>query len=92
LNRVAKVIWQPQAISDIRHIARYINDHDPRAARDISARLFDLGESLATFPRRGRPKGGEREMTSVPPYILRYVVRNDAVFILSIRHGARNAD
>ena len=31
-------------------------------------------------------------MTNVPPYVLRYVVEDDTVFILSIRHGARNTD
>ena len=89
---MAKVIWQQQAIADIRTIARYINDHDPRAARDVSTRLFNLGESLAAFPQRGRPRGYHREMTNVPPYVLRYVVEDDTVFILSIRHGARNTD
>ena len=89
MNRVAEVVWRSQAVNDIRAIARYINDHDPRAASDISSRLLDLGESLASFPRRGRPRGDEREMTSVPPYILRYRVEGDTVFI---RHGARNTD
>ncbi|MEI5686371.1 MULTISPECIES: type II toxin-antitoxin system RelE/ParE family toxin [Sphingomonas] len=58
----------------------------------MAARLLDLGNSLAIFPRRGRPKDGIREMTSVPPYILRYSVADETVFILSVRHGARLLD
>ncbi len=87
---MAEVIWQQQAIDDIRHIARYINDHDPRAAVDMAAKLFALGESLATFPGRGRPRGDAREMTNLPPYILRYSLDAATVTILSVRHGARN--
>jgi toxin ParE1/3/4 len=89
---MANVVWGSGAIDDIRGIIRYINDHDPIAAQDIAIRLFNLGDSLATFPRRGRPKGGIREMTSVPPYILRYAVEGDTVFILSVHHGARHLD
>ena len=33
-----------------------------------------------------------REMTIVWPYILRYRVSGDKVFILRIRHGAQNDD
>ena len=87
---MAEVIWRQQAIDDIRNIARYINAHDPRAANSVAAKLFALGESLAAFPRRGRPSGEGREMTNVPPYILRYSVEGERVLILSIHHGARN--
>jgi toxin ParE1/3/4 len=89
---MANVVWGSDAIDDIRGIIRYINDHDPSAAQDIAARLFNLGDSLAIFPRRGRPKGGIREMTSVPPYILRYAIEDDSVFILSVHHGARHME
>ena len=86
---MANVVWRPEAVDDIRGIARYIHQFDPVAAQDVAARLFDLGNSLALFPRRGRPKNGIREMTSVPPYVLRYSVADETVFILSVRHGAR---
>lgn len=89
---MARVVWRPQAVDDIRGIIRYIAQHNPAAARDIAARLFTLGHSLKDFPRRGRLAGNCRELTTVPPYILRYTVEGDTVFILSVRHGARNPD
>ena len=56
-------------------------------------RLIALADSLAEFSERGREAGdGRREMTIVPPYILRYRVEKDRVVILRIRHGAREED
>jgi toxin ParE1/3/4 len=49
-----------------------------------------VAESLTEFPDRGRDAGeGMREMTVVRPYVIRYRVAEDAVFILRIRHSAR---
>ena len=68
----------------------YLERFDPIAATQVGGRLFALGESLSTFPNRGRPAGDrERELVTVPPYILRYAVRAEVVTILDIRHGAR---
>ncbi|MBN2973647.1 type II toxin-antitoxin system RelE/ParE family toxin [Roseomonas aeriglobus] len=64
-------------------------DHDPAAASAIVGRLLALGYSLEHFPSRGRPSGRCRELTTVPPYVLRYSVADDLVRILSIRHGRR---
>jgi toxin ParE1/3/4 len=90
---MAEVVWDAKATEELRQIIRYINQFDPTAADGIGMRLFDLGNSLADFPDRGRRGGDDiREMTNVPPYILRYEMRGDRVTIVSIRHGARKAD
>lgn len=90
---MADVVWDAQATEQLRQIILYIDQFDPAAADGIGLRLFDLGNSLANFPNRGRPIGeNAREMTNVPPYILRYQVQGDSVTILSIRHGARQTD
>ena len=90
---MAKVVWPSAATDHIDHITAHIARFDPMAAEEIRDRLFALGNSLIDFPNRGRPaSGGTRELTAVPPYILRYEVENDRVIILSIRHGARNPD
>ena len=44
---MAKVLWPEQAIDDLDQIIQYIQQFDPAAARDIRAKLFQLGESLA---------------------------------------------
>lgn len=62
-------------------------------ARRLADKLITLADSLAEFSERGRDAGGGmREMTIVWPYILRYRVEGDTVFILRIRHGARGED
>jgi plasmid stabilization system protein ParE len=59
----------------------------------LAERLLALGDSLTDFPKRGRDVGeGKREMTIVWPYILRYRVEEETVFILRIRHGAQRED
>ncbi len=90
---MGKVIWPSAATDHLDQITAYIAQFDPIAARAIRDRLFGSGNSLTDFPGRGRPaSGGTRELSSVPPYILRYEIENDTVTILSIRHGARSPD
>ncbi|MBX9816109.1 MAG: hypothetical protein A4S12_10265 [Proteobacteria bacterium SG_bin5] len=87
---MAEVVWLNQAIEQLDQIASYIALFDPAAAGRISTRLVELGQSLETFPNRGRPaSNGTRELVSVRPYILRYEVQGDTVIILSVRHAAR---
>lgn len=90
---MAKVVWDGNAIADLNRTIAYIEQFNAGAADQMASRLFALGESLTDFPRRGRPVRDDlREMTTVPPYILRYVVQGDIVTIVSIHHGARNLD
>lgn len=87
---MAKVIWSDSALGDLRKIISYIGQFDEAAATKIATRLVDRGESPADFPDRGRPTGdGSRELTSVPPYVLRYAVTGGIVDILPLGHGRR---
>ena len=87
---MARVIWPASASEQLDQIIAYIEVFDPAAARRIGERLRGAAESLAQFPDRGRPvAGGKRELASVPPYVVRYRVAADQVYILGIRHGAR---
>jgi len=48
----------------------------------------DVGNSLADFPNRGRLcDDGFREFVSVSPYVLRYWVTDDTIYIARIKHG-----
>jgi plasmid stabilization system protein ParE len=90
---MASVIWRQEALDELDAIIVYIKGFDPSAAVRTGGRLIALGQSLVDFPRRGRPMGnGLRKLTSVPPYIIRYHVVDEAVHILSVRHGARLLD
>ena len=86
-----EVVWTASALADLRTIRTYIEQFNPRAAREVAASLKALGDSLTNFANRGRPVPGTtmRELVSTYPYIIRYRVAGDIVVILRVRHGAR---
>ena len=87
---MAQVVWTDAALANLDTIETYIAQFNPPAARRMSVRLIDAGNSLSEQPERGRDVGrGRRELTSVWPYVIRYRVDGDTVAILRIRHGAR---
>ena len=85
------VVWTFSALADLEGIRRYIGHFNPYAARDIADRIIEAGNSLATFPYRGRQVPGRqlRESAIARPYITRYRVDADRVVILRVQHGAR---
>jgi addiction module RelE/StbE family toxin len=88
-----RIVWTDEAVGNLEAIVSYISAFNPEAARGLAVRLIEVADSLAEFSERGRDAGeGRREMTIVRPYILRYRVEGDAVFILRVRHGARAED
>ena len=88
-----RIVWTAQAVENLDAIVSYIEAFNPAAAARMAERLVALADSLADFSERGRDVGGgKREMTIVPPYLLRYRVEPDRVIILRIRHGAREPD
>ncbi|MFS0773874.1 type II toxin-antitoxin system RelE/ParE family toxin [Sphingomonas sp. 1P08PE] len=90
---MARVVWRNDALDDLDDIITYLEQFNPTAATRYFVRLFTLGESLRDFPHRGRPTSdGDRELVTVPPYILRYSVDGESVFILSVKHGARRPE
>ena len=89
-----RVEWLAAALDDRTAIFEYLLSRNPHAAAAISEALALAGDSLATFPYRGRPglARGTRELATVLPYLLVYEVdpAADAVRILRIWHGAQN--
>ena len=80
-------------VAHLEAIVTYVEAFNPTAARRLGARLIEVADSLAEFPKRGRDaEHGRREMTTVWPYILRYRVEAECVVILRIRHGARGEE
>jgi toxin ParE1/3/4 len=75
----------------VRAAYEFIRERNPVAARRIAEDLLAAGDSLAELPNRGRPgsASGTRELVIVRPYIIVYEVRDDAVIILRIWHGAQ---
>jgi len=88
---LTKVVWSNTALAHIRFIRAYIEQFNPRAARELADGLTAAGDSLAAFPRRGRPVPGtdRRELVTAYPYIIRYRIAGDTVRILRVRHTVR---
>ena len=88
------VTWTETAIDDLQAHAAYIAQFNPYAASRIVRHLFTAGNSLSTFPKRGKARpDGTRELAVVHPYILVYETTDgDDVRILRVWHGAQERD
>ena len=87
-----RVVWTDEAVRNLETIAAYIADFSPLAAQRLALRLKAAGDSLAEQPDRGRPIGKDRrELVTVPPYLIRYRLRDGVAEIITVRHGARKS-
>ena len=85
-----RVIWSDQAIEDLQAIGKYVAEFNPFAADRLTDRLIDVAESLRSFPERGKAiSRTRRELLTVKPYSIRYLVIETEVAILNVRHTAR---
>ena len=86
-----EVVWTEPALAHLRAIRAYIEQFNPRAAREVAASLKALGDRLIQYPHRGRPVRGTgmRELVSTYPYIIRYHIDGNTVVILRVRHTSR---
>jgi addiction module RelE/StbE family toxin len=90
---VRRVVWTEPAVAALIGIRAYIGQFNPAAAARFVSRLVQAGDSLAEFAERGRPRlQGGRELVVVRPYLIRYRIAGDVVFILRVRHGARRPE
>jgi len=88
------VVWRTRALADVARIARYIATDNPVAAARVARELLIAGDSLALFPRRGRPgsQPGTRELVTIRPYIIVYRIIGPEVIILRVWHAALIGD
>ncbi|TLG78924.1 type II toxin-antitoxin system RelE/ParE family toxin [Methylocystis sp. B8] len=88
-----KIIWAPEAIDDLAALRAYISQDNPAAARRLALHILELVETvLAENPHIGRPGRvpGTREfVVDKTPYVVPYRVKDKAVQILRVYHGAR---
>lgn len=85
---MVRIVWLEDAIVSLDAIRGYLRQFNPEAADRFVRRLVDVGNSLADFPNRGRLcDDGFRELVSVSPYVLRYWVTDDTIYIARIKHG-----
>lgn len=85
--------WTQRAVHDLTRICDYIQENaGPGAARSVAIRIHEEIAGLGQFPYSGRTgrKEGTREMIFPRlPYLAIYRVREDAVEVLRILHGAQ---
>ena len=78
--------------ADLEAIVDYIAAENPRAALAVWDEIESQVERLALYPhsgRIGRVEGTRELVVSRTPYIVGYTIREDAVLILRVLHGAR---
>ena len=86
------IVWSPTALDDLAHLRAYIARHDPAAAGRVGRAILDAVERLTEFPAMGRPGRlpGTRELVVAgTPFVIPYTVREDALEIVAVPHGAR---
>jgi plasmid stabilization system protein ParE len=85
-----KLVWRSSAHADVVRLVEHILLENPIAARRVARALLLAGDSLADFPRRGRPGRvtGTRELVAVWPYVIVYEIDGDTVHVLRVWHGA----
>jgi toxin ParE1/3/4 len=86
-----EVRWSTLAVEDLEHIFQRIEKDNPTAARETVKAIHDGCEALKDFPHSGRPgrMSGRRELV-FSPYIAVYQVKEHAVEISRIYHGAQD--
>jgi toxin ParE1/3/4 len=90
-----RVVFDDEALDDLRRIVARIANDNPRAAEALVSRIFDKAERLATpeLTEMGRPglDPGTRELIEYP-YIIVYEVHSERgeIVVLSIVHGAQD--
>ena len=89
-----KVVFDDEALDDLKHIRAWIAKDNPRAADELITRIFDKVESLLApeLTYMGRPglDPGTRELIEYP-YIIVYEVHEDRgeIVVLAVMHGAQ---
>lgn len=87
-----RVRYTPRAFADREAIFQYINQRNPRAAREVKAFIVRRIDRLGEMPSRHRviPKLGVHALyLGRYPYIVYYRVGDDEISIVHIRHAAR---
>ena len=90
---MAQVTWTSQALGDLEAICLFIARDAPQAAAIFADRAFRATDHLASYPRSGRvvPELGIENIREVivGSYRVIYRIRQDAVQIATVHHGAR---
>lgn len=84
------ILYARAALNDIEAITEYIAQDNPTAADGVKDRIFREIDQLVGQLGAGRVGrvGGTRELV-IPPYIVAYQVKGDAIEIIAVIDGRR---
>ncbi len=89
-----QIRWSPEAADDLQRICERIAIDNPEAAGRVAGTIYEGCDRLKEFPRVGRTSRrmpGWREFVFPPlPYVVVYLVTEEAVEITRIFHGAQD--
>lgn len=86
--------WSPEAADDLQRICERIEIDNPEATTRVARTIYEGCARLKEFPRIGRTSrrmSGWRELVFPSlPYIVVYLVTEEAIEITRIFHGAQD--
>ncbi|MDZ7785266.1 MAG: type II toxin-antitoxin system RelE/ParE family toxin [Halioglobus sp.] len=90
-----KVGYSPESIDDLQRVVEFVEVKNPFAARRIAIDLQEGVAKLKQFPKIGLPvsKAPEPEQIRdlyVSNYTVRYLILDEAIYILRIWHNKEN--
>lgn len=88
-----RIIWSPQALSDLLNLRIYIAERDPAAAIRMANTIIEKIETLLpVYPelgRNGRVRGTRELVIASTPYLVPYRIKHETIEILRIYHSSR---
>ena len=89
-----QIRWSLPAAEDLQVICEWIERDNPEAARRVARTIYEGCARLKDFPHLGRASSrmaGRRELVFPPlPYIVVYQVKDRAIEISRVYHGAQD--
>ncbi len=90
---MAQLIWSPRAVRDLQEACEYIARTSDRYARVLAEQVIALIESIPDHPYLGGmvPEYDREEIRErlYHNYRIIYRIRDDAIEVVAISHGAR---
>ena len=87
------IVWLEAAQQDLQRLYDFLRPHSPDAAIRLVHSMIDAADTLAEFPKKGRPWEPDPDFLElVMPfgahgYVIRYREHDDKVVIVRVWHG-----